>query len=416
MTGNLKPSDLLHLGDGMHGDGEYLYLRIRGSARSWIVRRSVNGKKVDLGLGSVDRVSLYLARKERDKLVEQWRNGFDPVAERRAAKEAQATQAKRKTFAEVARLKIAAKQSGWRTSFEGMAHSLDAWTRNMEVDCAPIANKAIDEISVDDIKCVVSPHWDKSHHKTARDLISRIGQVFDYAIAHGWRSAANPAGWSVFKHLSPAAPAKQHHAALPWQEVPIFLRQLRASPSIGVDVIELAILTATRSGETRGAQWSEIDWTARTWTIPAARMKMGKKRPDPHVVPLSDQAIALLERVKAEGVKGVYIFPGYAADGARQRRAATPVPNATVWRLVKRLGGDAVTTHGFRSTFRDWCGEHGHDRELAERSLAHSFGSEVEGAYARSRLVGRRAPLMQQWADYCCGAPSTVVLPFKRSA
>jgi integrase len=410
----LKPSDLLHLGDGMHADGENLYLRIRGSARSWIVRRSVNGKKMDIGLGSVANVSLYLARKERDKLVEQWRNGYDPIADRRAEREAKAN---RKTFAEVARLKIAAKQSGWRTSFEGMAHSLDAWTKSMKVDCALIANKAIDEIGVDDIKRVVSPHWDKNHHKTARDLISRIGQVFDYAIAHGWRSTANPAGWSVFKHLSPAAPAKQHHAALPWKDVPAFLRQLRTSPSIGVDVVELAILTATRSGETRGAKWSEIDFDARTWTIPAARMKMGKKRPDPHVVPLSDQAIALLKRVKAEGVEGVYIFPGYAGGGGyRRQRAASPIPNASVWRLVKRLGGDAVTTHGFRSTFRDWCGEHGLDRELAERSLAHQFGSEVENAYARSRLVDRRAPLMQQWADWCDGAPSDNVLPFKRSA
>jgi integrase len=413
MSGKLKPNDVASLGDGMHGDGEYLFLRVRGSARSWIVRRSVDGKKVDLGLGSVDRVSLYLARKERDKLVEQWRDGKDPAAERRAAREAAAN---RKTFGEVARLKIAAKQSGWRTSFEGMAHSLDAWTKNMEVDCASIANKAIDEIGVDDIKRVVSPHWDKNHHKTARDLISRIGQVFDYAIAHGWRSSANPAGWAVFKHLSPAAPAKQHHAALPWKDVPTFLRQLRASPSIGVDVVELAILTATRSGETRGAKWSEIDWAARTWTIPAARMKMGKKRPDPHVVPLSDQAIALLKRVKAEGVEGVYIFPGYAGGGGyRRQRAETPIPNASVWRLVKRLGGD-VTTHGFRSTFRDWCGEHGHDRELAERSLAHQFGSEVENAYARSRLVDRRAPLMQQWGDYCCGDAPAVVVPFKRSA
>jgi integrase len=411
VTGNLKPSDIASLGDGMHGDGGYLWLRVRGAARSWIVRGPrINGKKPEAGLGSVDRVSLALARKERDKLVEQWRNGKDPVAERRAAREAAAN---RKTFAEVATLKIAAKQSGWRTSFEGRTSTLDTWTKNMEVDCAPIAAKAIDEITVDDIKRVVSPHWDKNHHKTARELISRIGQVFDYAIAHGWRSAANPAGWSVFKHLSPTAPAKQHHAALPWQDVPAFLRELRTSPAVGVGVVEFAILTATRSGETRGAQWSEIDFVERTWTIPASRMKMGKKRAEPHVVPLSDQAIALLERLRAEGLAGDCIFPGYV--GSRQQRATSPVPNARVWRLVKRLGVD-ITTHGFRSTFRVWCGEHGLDRELAERSLAHKFGSEIEEAYQRSRLIARRAPLMQQWADYCCGAPSTVVLPFKRSA
>src|ERR1700729_3282239 len=128
MSGKLRPSDVASLGDGMHGDGEYLWLRVRGDARSWIVRGPrIDGKKPEAGLGSVDRVSLALARKERDKLVEAWRNGDNPVAERRAEREAKAN---RKTFAEVARLKIAAKQSGWRTSFEGMAHSLDAWTKN----------------------------------------------------------------------------------------------------------------------------------------------------------------------------------------------------------------------------------------------------------------------------------------------
>jgi integrase len=108
------------------------------------------------------------------------------------------------------------------------------------------------------------------------------------------------------------------------------------------------------------------------------------------------------------------VFPGYVDGGSRSQRGESPIPNASVWRLVKRLGGDDVTTHGFRSTFRDWCGDHGVDRELAERSLAHKFGSAVENAYARSRLVARRAPLMQQWADYCCGVDN--VVPFKRSA
>jgi integrase len=111
------------------------------------------------------------------------------------------------------------------------------------------------------------------------------------------------------------------------------------------------------------------------------------------------------------------VFPGYVDDGSRSTRAETPVPNASVWKLVKRVAGEAdVTTHGFRSTFRDWCGDHGIDRELAERALAHRFGSSVESAYARSRLVARRAPVMQQWADYCSGAAPAVVVPFKRSA
>ena len=416
MAGSLKPSDVANLGDGMHSDGDYLWLRVRGAARSWIVRGPrINGKKPEAGLGSVDRVSLHLARKERDKLVEAWRNGINPVAERRAEREAKAN---RKTFAEVASLKIAAKQSGWRTSFEGAASSLYIWTRNLERDCAPIASKAIDEITVADIKRIVSPYWDRGCLKTAYELVKRIEAVFNYAFAHGWRTSPNPAAWAVFKELWPATPTKTHHAALPWKAIPDFLKRLRASRAgVSAGVVEFAILTATRSGETRGAMWSEIDFEARTWTVPASRLKTGKKSPEPHVVPLSDQAIALLERVKADGGKGDCIFPAYVNDGTRTRFDTKPIPNANVWRLVKRLGGDVdITVHGFRSTFRDWCGEHGLDRELAERSLAHKFGSEVEGAYARSRLVARRAPLMQQWADYCCGGETDNVLPFKRSA
>jgi integrase len=412
MSGKLRPSDVAGLGDGMHGDGEYLFLRVRGSARSWIVRRSVDGKKVDLGLGSVDRVSLALARKERDKLIEQWRNGKDPAVERRAEREAKAN---RKTFVEVARLKIELLQPGWRPSFDGKTGTLDIWTRNMEADCAAIAHKAVAEITVDDIKRVVAPHWQRGTLKAGRDFLKRIEMVFNLAIASGWRASANPAAWPVFKELWPAAPnRKEHHAALPWQDVPAFLKRVRESDAVTARILELAILTACRCGETRGARWSEIDFDAKTWKVPAERMKMK----DGHVVPLSDQAIALLQRVKTEGLKGDLVFPAYVNDGRRCGRAIdVPFPHANVWRLVKRLGGDdALTVHGFRSTFRDWCGEHGHDRELAERSLAHKFGSEVEEAYARSRLIARRAPLMQQWADWCNGAPSDNVLPFKRSA
>lgn len=408
---NLKATDIARLGDGMHSDGDYLWLRVRGAARSWIVRGPrINGKKPEAGLGSVDRVSLALARKERDKLVEQWRNGKDPVAERRAAREASAN---RKTFGEVARLKLAAKQSEWRTSAEGATASLDLWTRSVERDCAPIASKAIDEIIVADIKRIVSPYWDQGKLRTAHDLVKRIEVIFDYAFAHGWRTAPNPAAWQVFKELWPAAKTKTPHAALPWSDAPKFVRQLRAADAVGARVVEFAILTASRSLETRGAKWSEIDFEARTWTVPASRLKTGKKNPAAHVVPLSKQAIALLERVKAEGGAGDFIFSAYTDDGSRRQRDASPIRHASAWRVVKRIAGADVTMHGFRSTFRDWCGDHGIDRELAERSLAHKFGSEVEASYARSKLVARRAPIMQAWADYCAGETGQV-LPFKR--
>lgn len=401
----LLAAEIATLPQGLHFDTHYLYLNVKGASRSWVMRypRDAAGKKREEGLGSAAKVSLKLARDKRDERLKQLANGINPIEAKRAEREARAN---RKTFAEVARLKIAAKQSGWRTSFDGRTSTLDGWTRNLERDCAAIAAKAIDEISVDDIKRVVSPYWDRDHLRAGRDLLTRVEAVFNYAIAHGWRSAANPAAWSVFKELSPGKITKAPHAALPWREIPDFMRQLRASDAVAARVVEFAILTATRSGETRGARWSEIDLEACTWTIPGKRMKKG----DEHIVPLSSQAVALLERVK--GVAGDYVFPGYADDG-RRTRDAHPVPNASVWKLTKRLGGD-VTTHGFRSTFRDWCGEHAIDRELAERALAHKFGSAVESAYARSRLVARRAPVMQAWADFIDGVDN--VVPLKRSA
>jgi integrase len=409
---NLKATELVTLGDGMHSDGDYLWLKVRGAGRSWVVRgpRDENGKRQEAGLGSADRVSLALARKERDKLVEAWRNGLDPIAERRAAKEAAAN---RKTFVAVARLKIAAKQSEWRTSAEGATMSLDTWTRSVERDCAPIHNKAIDEVTVEDIKRIVSPYWDRGNLRTAHDLVKRIEVIFDYAFAHGWRTKPNPAAWAVFKELWPATKAKRPHAAVPWSDTPKFVRQLRTLDAVGARVVEFAILTASRSLEARGAKWSEIDLEAKTWTVPAARLKMGKKRPVDHVVPLSDQAVALLKRIKTDGD---FIFPAYT-DCGRREREASPIRHPSAWRVVKRIAGADVTMHGFRSTFRDWCGDHGIDRELAERSLAHKFGSEVEASYARSTLVARRAPIMQAWADFVDGREvATKVLPFKREA
>jgi integrase len=402
---NLKAKDVETLGDGMHSDGGYLWLRVRGNARSWFVRGPrINGKKPEVGLGSTERVSLALARQKRNQLVAQWKEGKDPVAERRAAREAAAN---RKTFAEVARLKLDVLKSGtqWRTSAEGRETTLDSWTRDLTAKCAPIAGKAIDEITVDDVKRVLAPH--RGHVSACHNLMNRISAVFGFAIVNGLRTGANPAGQDVAREILPKKPAAVHHAALPWAELPAFLGKLAESDAVAARIVEFAILTATRSLETRGAKWSEIDLNARTWTIPVGRMKKGKS----HIVPLSDQAIALLERVRSEGE---YVFPAYEV-GSRTVRADRPTPNAGVHKLVKRLAGEAdVTTHGFRSTFRDWCGDHGIDRDLAEHSLAHKLGDSTERAYFRSDLLARRRPVMQQWGDYCAGLAAPVVVPFKR--
>ena len=402
----LKPYEVMKLPEGKHCDGDYLWLAVKGASRSWVVRTPmINGKRREIGLGSAAKVSLALARKHRDALLEQLRNGVDPVAERQEAKEAAA---KRKTFAEAANAVIEKNRAGWKTSLEGRCSTLAQWRRDADVTCKPIARKFLDEITIADVKGVIQPYWDREQLDSARSLQKRIEAIFDYATAHGWRSGDNPASWNIFKHLWPSEKAQDvHHAALPWRDAPEFFQRLRQSEATSARLLEFIMLTAVRSNEARGAMWSEIDLDAGVWTIPAARMKMNRD----HDVPLSDQAVALLRQMEAEKTDSTFVFVG--GRGADAKAAGKPMRNASLWMLMQRAGGEA-TTHGFRSTFRDWCGETGVDEKLAERCIAHKVGSDAENAYARSSLIARRRPIMEAWGAFVDGARDNNVLSFER--
>ena len=405
----LKEHDVMKLPEGKHCFGDYLWLAVKGASRSWVVRLpAVNGKRREAGLGSAAKVSLALARKGRDALVEQLRNGVDPIAEKVSAREAAA---KRKTFAEAANAVIEKNRQGWKTSLEGHCSTLSQWRRDVEVTCKPIARKFLDEVTIADIKGVLQPYWDRGQLDSASSLRKRIEAVLDYATAHGWRAGDNPASWNIFKHLWPGEKVQDvHHAALPWRDAPEFMARLRQSDATSARLLEFIMLTAVRSNEARGATWSEIDLEARVWTIPAARMKMHRD----HDVPLSDQAVALLRRMETEKIvdkiDSDFVFVG--GRGADAKAAGKPMRNASLWMLMQRAGGEA-TTHGFRSTFRDWCGETGIDEKLAERCLAHKVGSDAENAYARSSLIARRRPIMEAWGAFVDGARDNV-LPFVR--
>ena len=401
----LKPSDVMKLPEGKHCDGDYLWLAVKGASRSWVVRTPmINGKRREIGLGSAAKISLALARKHRDALLEQLRNGVDPVAERQEAKQAAA---KRKTFAEAANAVIEKNRAGWKTSLEGQCSTLSQWRRDAEVTCKPIARKFLDEITIADVKGVIQPYWEREQLDSARSLQKRIEAIFDYATAHGWRSGDNPASWNIFKHLWPSEKAQDvHHAALPWRDAPEFLQRLRQSEATSARLLEFIMLTAVRSNEARGAMWSEIDLDASVWTIPAARMKMNRD----HDVPLSAPAVALLRRMETEKDDSAFVFVGGHRGPAKEQ--GQPIRNASLWSQMRRLNGEA-TTHGFRSTFRDWCGETGVDRELAERCIAHKVGSDAENAYARSSLIARRRPIMEAWGAFVDGARDNV-LPFER--
>lgn len=401
----LKEHDVMKLPEGKHCFGDYLWLSVKGASRSWVVRLpAVNGKRREAGLGSAAKVSLALARKGRDALLEQLRNGVDPVAERQEAKEAAA---KRKTFAEAAEAVIEKKRAGWKISLEGRCSTLDQWHRDLTVTCKSIARKFVDEITTDDIENVLQLYWNRGQLKSASELRKRIEAVLGYATAQKMRKGDNPASWTIFEHLWPGEKKTQdvHHAALPWRDAPEFLARLRQSEAIGARLLEFIMLTAVRSNEARGATWSEIDLEARVWTIPAARMKMNRD----HDVPLSDQAVALLRSLEKTGA---FVFVGGHRGPAKEK--GKPIRNASLWSHMRRMT-DAATTHGFRSTFRDWCGENGVDRELAERCIAHKVGSDAENAYARSSLIARRRPIMEAWGAFVDGARDNVV-PFERRA
>ena len=239
-------------------------------------------------------------------------------------------------------------------------------------------------------------------------LRGRIENVLDWASTRGYRQGDNPARWRG--HLENLLPKRgkvrkvRHHPALPYQEIGTFMAALRSQEGIAARALEFAILTAVRTGEAIGAVWDEIDLRAKTWTIPAERMKGGLA----HRVPLSDAVVAIVESMKPLA-NARFVFPG--------TRAAKPLADSALADALKRLARDDLTVHGFRSTFRDWAAETtAFPREVAEMALAHVVGNKVESAYRRGDLLEKRRLLMDAWATYCDIAGSTNVVQIRRAA
>jgi len=232
---------------------------------------------------------------------------------------------------------------------------------------------------------VLSPIW-LEKPETARRLKQRLGTIMVWAKASGYRSDDSPL--VGITDVLPKQKAKpKHHKAMPWKDIPAFMLELQKRDAPSALALQFLILTATRSGETRGAEWSEIDFETRTWTISAKRMKMDL----PHRVPLSDQAIAILE--KCRGFDDKLAFPSNTPN--------KPLSDMVFSALYKRMGVEGITTHGFRSSFRDWCSDYAKaSREVSEAALAHVRGDMTERAYARSDLFERRRKLMDEWADF----------------
>jgi len=372
VQGKLKP--------GMHNDGGGLYLRVsKSGAKSWILRCRVHGAKRDMGLGGAAMVPLADARKKAAAMRAVARDGGDPLAERNRAMSTP-------TFEQAA-------QQVWRAQIVPTARNekhKNQWITTLRDYAFPaIGARTVDVIQSGDILRVLQPIW-LEKPATAVRVRQRLRTVFDWAIAAQHRTAGNPV--SGIETALPKQPkADNHHAAMPFEEVPRMLSQLGDDP-VGL-CLRFLILTAARTGEARFASWSEIDGDV--WTVPAQRMKAGVA----HRVPLVPEVLTVLGR--ARGLSENLIFPGH--------RHGKPIVDTTLRDHLRRLG-HPYTVHGFRSTFRDWAAESTNaPREIAELCLAHFVGSAVERAYRRSDLFDKRRDLLARWARFCCPASADVV-------
>ena len=373
------------------GDGGGLTLQItKAGTASWLHRYMVNGKAKALGLGSYPTISLKRARELIADSRQLIADGKDPLEEKRAAKAAARIAPKRsKTFGECAETYIKDHEAEWKNK-----KSAQQWRNTIRDYASPvIGNTPIAEVTTADIIRILKPIWHETN-ETASRLRGRIARILDWATAHNLRSGDNPGRWAGhLEHLlaksTPEQRAEKHHAALPYADIPDFIKKLDAQEGMARWALEFLILTAARTSEVINAEWSEIDFDRKLWTIPAIRMKAGKE----HRVPLVKRSLDILETVKPFSHEK-YIF----AAGKKDQ----PLSNMAMVMLLRRMGIKDVTVHGFRSTFRDYIGaETLHDYHTAEAALAHKLKDKVAAAYARSDLFDKRFRMMQDWADYC---------------
>lgn len=364
---------------GRYSDGNGLYLVVEPSgSKRWLLRIIVQGRRRDMGLGGAGLVLLAEAREKALAYRKLARDGGDPLAERRNAR------ATVPTFAEAAEQVHEEHKASW----ENAKHTAQ-WIQTLRVYALPhFGTRRVDQIETPDVLRALSPIW-LTKPETARRVRQRIGTVLDWAKAAGHRSGDN-AIEGVARGLPKQGERDVHHAALPYAEVPAFVADLKVGEhgQISRLALEFLILTAARTSEVLGANWTEMDEPASLWVVPAARMKKRRE----HRVPLSGRALTILKEAKALNSASSLIFPG--------RSGTKPMSNM-VFEMTLRRKKLAITTHGFRSSFRDWASETTNfPREVAEIALAHSIENRVEAAYRRGDLLEKRRDLMQSWADY----------------
>jgi integrase len=383
---------------GRYQDGEGLQLFVKKSgAAFWVLRIQAGGKRRDVGLGSAATVSLKEARDKADDLRRLYKNGADPLAERRAKRLATATTP---TFRNAAITAHGEQKSGWRNE----KHRKD-WLSSLERHVFPkIGATRIDLLDGPAVREMLLAVW-LERPETARRVRQRVNLVVDWAAAKGYRAPLDLSG--ITKSLPRQPKRKGHFAAMPYEQVPTFVAALRASgETVSRLSLQFLVFTAARSGEVRGATWPEIDLEAATWTIPGSRMKAGKA----HVVPLSGPALAILERAATIRKSDTeVIFPGTKGQ---------PLSDMTMLKIM-RDRSLPFSVHGFRSAFKTWAVEAtSFPDAVSEAALAHIDANKVRAAYSRTDFRQQRTDLMAAWANFIGEGGATVhaLKPVKVSA
>ena len=359
----------------------YLYVSKTGR-KSWVQRITIAGRRRDIGLGAFPSVTLAKARQKAFENRAMVAEGRDPLAEKHAPP--------MPTFKEAAHVVHEANKPRWRNP----SH-IAGWIQTLERHAVPkLGRMPLDEIDRRDVLKVLTPIW-TTRPETARRVRQRMRTIFRWGMAHGFMES-NPAGEAIDGALPPMPKVKAHFRALPYQEVSSALETVEASQASIASKLcfRFLVLNAARSGEARGATWSEIDLQDRVWRIPGGRMKGGAE----HRVPLSRQTVEILGEAAALREETGLVFPSPLKKGE-------PLSNMSLMKVLRSVGlAERTTVHGFRSSFKNWTLEQTDTPwTVSEAALAHILGNSTEQAYARSDLFERRRILMQQWANYLLG-------------
>jgi len=393
---------------GRYGDGDGLYLLVRSPATAFLIfRYTRSGRLREMGLGRArgqNAVSLAEARVHAGVHHRAVRAGGDPLAAKDAAALAAAAAVQQsaiaaRTFRQAAEEFIANKKAEWRN-----ATHASQWPSTLETYVYPhFGDVPVAAVDTAHVLAALQPIW-RTKTETATRIRSRIEVILDAEKVRGHRTGENPARWGGhLKQILPAAgkiAPVEHHAALPYVQMPAFFQCVQQAKGVGARALEFTALTVGRTGMTLGAMWSEVDLEEGIWTVPAERMK-GKRE---FRMPLSKPALTLIRKMADLRVSedpNLFIFPGATSSGM--------LSNNTMLKVLERLGRPEVTTHGFRSTFKDWASEcTSFPPEVSEIALAHAVDDKVEAAYRRGDLFRKRRDLSEAWANYCLGlAPIT---------